>query len=305
VQETGRAVELSSVNDAILAPLPPDATKDLTPRLIQTVAEAQSSPRGNPHLSMELPARYGDAESLPRIRAIYESQADKCQPELLAYFLRVDPAYGGRILSQALAPPCAMRYSVVTARLYMNPELEAFITALLVRREMDVQTAAAESLGKYGTATAEGPLWVALTYFHNEWKEWQGELKRRPEAERLELSLRNAIARGAGWLVTEADIRSIERLCLSDRCQYETTVDSQCLHAVLTVRISGSRASVAQYDTESLDRLENKLGQFPAGTVFQLRIEGPNIGPVYERLEQFGERTQLTFKLDAPSSGNQ
>lgn len=254
---------------------------------------------------MELLARYGDAESLPRIRAIYESQADKCQPELLAYFLRVDPAYGGRILSQASPPPCAMRYSVIAARLYMNPALGAFIVALPMRREPDIEAVAAESLGKYGTATAVGPLWQALRSFHDNWKERQRELKKHPEAERLELSLHNAIARGAGWLATEADIHRIDRLCLSDRCHYETTLDLQRLRAVLTVQISGARASVAQYNTESLDQLENKLGQFPAGTVFQLRIEGPNIEPVYERMKQFGARTQLTFKLDAPSSGNQ
>ena len=29
----------------------------------------------------------------PRIKEIFESQSERCQPELMAYFLRVDPDY--------------------------------------------------------------------------------------------------------------------------------------------------------------------------------------------------------------------
>lgn len=47
----------------------------------------------------------------------------------------------------------------------------------------------------------------------------------------------------------------------------------------------------------SLEALENKLGQFPAGTIFQLRIEGPDRDQVIERLKQFGARKQIAFRL--------
>jgi len=37
---------------------------------------------------MSLLARYGSPSALRRMRAIYESQTEHCQPELLAYFDR-------------------------------------------------------------------------------------------------------------------------------------------------------------------------------------------------------------------------
>ena len=51
------------------------------------------------------------------------------------------------------------------------------------------------------------------------------------------------------------------------------------------------------YGIDSLEALENKLGQFPAGTSFQLRIEGPNRDPVIERLRRFGKRKEIVFRF--------
>jgi len=56
--------------------------------LIQDLAAGGNSP-----LEMTALAKYASPQALPRIRAIYESQRDSCQPELMAYFVRVDPEY--------------------------------------------------------------------------------------------------------------------------------------------------------------------------------------------------------------------
>src|ERR1035438_6732401 len=253
---------------------------------------------------MALLARYGDAQALPRAQAVFESQAGECQPELLAYFLRVDAAYADGILHRqpwdmhAPAPACAMRYFAVTARLYMSPELEKFMAAYLMHGDVQVKMMDAEWLGRYGTAPAEAALWDTLRYFHDYWKDRRALLKENVEGEYLEVALRNAIARGAGWRATEADLRLIASLCISERCQYETGADLQNLQAPLEVQIEGDRSRVAQYyNIESLEMLEKKLAQFPAGASFRLRVPGANRDRVVARLKQFGAGKGLTFQL--------
>src|SRR3974390_1889072 len=61
-------------------------------------------------------ARYVTPKPLPRVRAIYESHQEACQPELVAYFVRVDPAYADRIFHshswdmQTPPPRCTLQY---------------------------------------------------------------------------------------------------------------------------------------------------------------------------------------------------
>lgn len=292
------------VDDATLALLPVEATRDLTPKLIDALAAAQRGNGGDYRFDMSLLARYADARALPRIKAIFESQTDGCQPELLTYFLRVDPAYADAVLHRqpwdmhAPAPECTARYFAVTARLYMSPPLEKFMAAYLMHGDVHIKMMAAESLGKYGTAAAEAPLWDTLRYFHEWWKDRRDQLKQNPEGEFLEVALRNAIARGNGWLVSEAELRMIDSLCISERCQYETGNDLQNLRQRFDVEVQGDRYRVAQYfNLDSLPALEKKLSQFPAGTTFNLRVWGPDRVPVFERLQRFGAGKGLAFHL--------
>lgn len=77
--------------------LPPAAAHFTDDALIQSVAAAQRPGGWNVGLSMTALAKYASPKALARIKAIYESQTDKCQPELVSYFVRVDPAYADRI----------------------------------------------------------------------------------------------------------------------------------------------------------------------------------------------------------------
>ena len=93
----------------------------------------------------------------------------------------------------------------------------------------------------------------------------------------LEVELRNAIARGRHWLATETDLRMIESLCVSERCLYETQQDLRAWQRPLRIEVSGEsggiRGKVAQYyGIESMEGLEQKLGQFPKGTQFVLTV---------------------------------
>ena len=83
------------------------------------------------------------------------------------------------------------------------------------------------------------------------------------------MDLRNAIARGRGWLVTETDLRLIESLCISGRCIQETRQDLEYLKPPLRIEVLmqpsvGISGRVAQYyGLENLAAIESKLAQFP------------------------------------------
>jgi hypothetical protein len=99
------------------------------------------------------------------------------------------------------------------------------------------------------------------------------------EGVHLEVELRNAIARARHWLATETDLRTIESLCVSERCLSETQQDLRAWQRPLRIEVSdqpgGIRGKVAQYyGIESMEGLEQKLGQFPKGTQFVLTVYG-------------------------------
>ena len=274
------AREKTWLDPSELEMLPPAAARVTDDALIAALAAAQRPGGWNPELRMTAIAKYASPKALPRIQAVFESQQDQCQPLLMAYFLRVDPGYADRVFHpqpwdmHAPAPPCAARYFEGTPPLAMGPPLERYMVAYLVHPDARLKIAAAKSLGRYGSAAAAAPLWEAFHYFHDYWKGKEPELTKIGYPF-LELELRNALARGTHWLTNEADLRLIESLCISGQCRYETAQDLPAWRTPLTIQVSsnghGFRAQVAQYyGIQSMEALEEKLGQFPKGTQFIL-----------------------------------
>src|ERR1019366_7129809 len=195
-----------------LALLPPSAARITDDELIGAPAAAQRPGGWNVQLSMTALAKYGSPKALPRVKAIYESQQERCQPELMAYFVRGDPAYAGRVFHshpwdmQAEPPRCTAVYFARTPRIAMGPVLEKYMTAYLMHRTVYLKKTAAQSLGRFGSPAALGALWDAFRYFHDYWKGKLAELAQNGEGVGLEMELRNAIARGRHWLATDTDL---------------------------------------------------------------------------------------------------
>jgi HEAT repeat protein len=287
------------LDESTVALLPPGTASDHTDELIQVLARAQGPGGGDWHQTMALLARYGSPDALRRIQAIYESQTERCQPELLAYFVRVDPAYATQILRQPAPDRCTLRYFAVTARLSMNPALEKFIAGYLTSPNVDLKMRAAEALGKYGSPAAAAPLWDTLRYFHDYWKDRPGQIADHPENEHLEVALRNSVARAHNWLTRDTGLRTIASLCITNRCAAETENDLAVWQRPLEIEVwlnapEDFRGSVAQYaGLQSIEEMEAKLAQFPAGARLRLRIQGPGHEAVTERLRQFAAKRSL------------
>jgi hypothetical protein len=216
----------------------------------------------------------------------------------------VDPAYADGVFHShpwyihVPAPRCTAQYFQRTPPIAMGPGLERYMAAYLMQGDVPLKKIAAQQLGRFGSPAAVGALWDAFRYFHDYWKGKPAELTRNSEEE---LGLRNAIARGSHWLATETDLRTIESLCISERCVYETEQDLDAWRRSLEIEVSrwpglGTRARVAQYRTiESMEALEEKLSQFPKGTQFVLMVDGEGVdGATTARLRNYAAAHGLT-----------
>jgi hypothetical protein len=289
--------------DAPLFDLLPPARAPITDdELIQDLAAGGNSP-----LEMTALAKYASPQALPRIRAIYESQRDSCQPELMAYFVRVDPEYADRVFHShpwemhAAPPACTARYFETTPRIAAGPVLERYMIAYLMHEDPRLKVAAARSLARFGSPAALAPLWDAFRYFHDYWKGKTQELAQTGAGRGLEDELRDAVARGRHWLVTEADLRVIQSLCISDYCRDSTEIDLGALQMPVKIQM-GSQAGeaqgqVAQYAFESMEELEEKLSQFPKGTPFSLHAFGEGAGEAAIRIRDYAAAHGLTVAL--------
>jgi hypothetical protein len=291
------------LDPASLDLLPAGAVPTMDDALIEALARAQRPGGWNVQLATSAIARYATPKALPRLRAIYESQQDSCQPELMAYFVRVDPPFSERVFRShpwdmhAMPPRCTVQYFQRTPPLAMNPALEQYLAAYLMHGDIYIKSTAVKALGRYGTPSALPPLWDAFRYFHDYWKGKGAELEQNGSGVALEVDLRNAIGRGRGWVVSETDERLIESLCMSHWCAGETANDLQAMKQPITVELQAQYFNrVAQYSgLESVAAVEAKLAQYPRGTRFVLY--GPAESKEAVELRRFAEAKGLVVTV--------
>ncbi|MEO8657432.1 MAG: hypothetical protein ABI693_03135 [Bryobacteraceae bacterium] len=296
VTELGR--EKTWLDDHALALLPPQ-THFNDGALVEALAAALRPGGWDPQLRTTALAKFGASLTLPRVKAIFESQSEQCQPELMAYFIRIDPAYAQQALARSADQRCILQYMQRTPPLAMGPVLEQYITSFLGSGDVALKMEAAHSLGRYGSPAAAEPLWKAFRYFNAYWKNRQAEVAESGDVE--ESMYRNALARGQNWLTTEATLHTIESLCSTDRCRYDTQDDLRGWQSPLKIQIdsspNGFRCQVAQYSgIETLEALEGKLSQFPKGTEFRLAGYGAANDAVLQRLRDFGSKKGLLIR---------
>jgi hypothetical protein len=184
-----------------------------------------------------------------------------------------------------------------TAPLAMNAALERYIGAYLMHEDVFLKSTAAKTLARYGSPAALPGLWAAFRYFHDYWKGKGPELEKLGQGVGLEVDLRDAIARGRGWLANETDLRLIESLCTSGRCIQETRQDLEAWKPPMRIDVypqaSGINGKVGQYYAlDTVAALEAKLAQFPRGAHFVLY--GPP-GKLSADIIRFGAEKGLTI----------
>jgi hypothetical protein len=274
----------------ILAMLPDHTLAEMDDSFASSL-EAGRNDNSALRMRAQLLARYGTPAILPRIKAaLLENEGlrfcDIYAP-IIAYLLRVDPAFGTVEWENALSPEnrktgCRPMPGGV-ARFYVSSELEKLAIRLLDDPDPAMVRNCAETLGKYGSENSEEPIWRRFEKWHNDWKDRAIELQNTPIGFNPELDVQRGMERAFGgalahapsWLADAEKLKRIQSLYLTENGRkqigwliQEAEAPKKQLELMLGPGDSRS-FRVAQYgDLQSLDALKSKLKQFSKGTVF-------------------------------------
>jgi hypothetical protein len=209
----------------------PDAT---LPEMDQLLAEHLEHNVG----TEELIARYATPGILERVKAFYAKRdammrartspgvpdlaSPACEPPLVAYFLRADPAWGEHVLRDLLAERsypggrCWMGILGQTAAYYVSPEWEKIAVLALHDETVIVKADAVRALGQHGSAASEEAVWDTFRYWHGWWKDKRAEMNE--ENRRFELVFLESIAHAKNWDITAGDLEKVRGLCITQDC---------------------------------------------------------------------------------------
>ncbi|HMR74061.1 MAG TPA: hypothetical protein PKD61_03085 [Polyangiaceae bacterium] len=231
--------------------------------------------------------RYGSRAIAPRVRAAYEKHQDwgaREQAVFLAYFLRVDPAYGAKAVQAAVkrrGSLSSVELCAKTIALQPSQQVEAVLIAELENSVPHLAGEAARALGRYGSAKAEAALWARLERWSKQWRGKEKQLRHpligeNPNSEQIQLerALWGAIASGQAWLTDLKGLQKLHALLVTEQekqqLAYKFGEWKQGIFAIRWHRQTDGniRVSLAQFELDSLQALEAKLAQFPQGSRF-------------------------------------
>lgn len=170
-----------------------------------------------------------DAEMKSRVTANPNIAAPVCEPPLLAYFLRVDPAWGEKAFRQSLAERrygtgrCWLVVVGETAVYNSGPAWEKIAIGALRDPSVPVKIDAVESLARYGSPASKAAIFEAFRYWH-EW--WADRGEPNDENRRLEYAFVEATTRPGNWKPSDADLAAIRDLCLTPGCKSQVPLAS-------------------------------------------------------------------------------
>ncbi|MEP6715686.1 MAG: hypothetical protein ABJC09_08925 [Terriglobia bacterium] len=163
-----------------------------------------------------------DAEMRSRVTTNPNIAAPACEPPLVAYFLRVDSAWGEKVLRQSLAERnytmgrCWVGIIGQTAVYDSGPVWEKVAIDALEDNAVPVKIDAIKSLARYGSPAARPAIFATFRYWHR-W--WENRGDQNDESRRLEQALVEATTRARNWTPDDADLATIRDLCLSASCK--------------------------------------------------------------------------------------
>src|SRR2546425_307712 len=239
-------------------------------------------------------SRYATSAPLAQIKRTLGDKIGKLacsiQSPLLAYLLRVEPAYGSEALERALRSredtACYQSELLEVTRLYMSPEIRAAAIKHLDDSDVIVSIQAAAVISQYGTTADEPLLWDLLQRWHDEGQTRNAEVNPRPtnkhgfsiRREQVGLELLRSIARGRGWLMDEEKLHRLQQLCLTQpMLDAMSQIKRDSGHRDIDISTNTFEGNhyfrVAQYEFPSMAALKEKLLQYPKATIFALKSD--------------------------------
>jgi hypothetical protein len=265
----------------------------------------------HPWLFGHLLARYGTSRVLLSVRQTYEAGhlrwgCDARYP-FLAYFLRVSPEEGKRILTRALDERerngCFRNMLSSVGRLHSGPFLEEVAIQRLSDEHVEVAADAAHALARYGSQNAEPHLWRRLTAWSLQWRGRERELygnlatgEGYLSAEiNLGQSLTAAISHAQAWFLDSSRQRRLLETCINDECRelYGSpgTHQPQFAIRVFQPMYAKPQIEVGVYQPRTMARFSEKVGQLPLESRFQWCTDQHGSGLTDDEVE--AKRTEI------------
>ena len=280
------------------------------PQLEKTLTAGLAS---GEEVDAELIERYASPRAFSEVRSIYETRLSDLvcdeQDALLRYFLRVDPDYGVQQVAQSLTERektgCFRTRLSAMGEFIRQPKLQQLAIATLDDPAPEVARDAAKALSEFGSPSAEDALWRRLEKFHRKWLGKQDSLL-HPEPglieydrdSGLEEALVKGITQGQAWFPTSGQIDDLKALS-SPAMQRDldsiakTLTEQQCTLLVTWLPDERVIYTVGWYNGLGLDRLKEKLEQFPQQIRFTDVSTKPANGPAVEEFEQIEQIVAL------------
>jgi hypothetical protein len=239
----------------------------------------------------ELIARYATADILDSVKEFYEKRdamrrartspdissvgPSSCQPALIGYFLRVDPAWGERVLRGVLNDRevyprggCWMGIVGRTAKYNAGAAWEKVAIEALGNPVAEVKMDAVKALGAHGSAAAQPAVMDAFRAWHDLWKDRPAEMASEGPFEQTFLQ---ASVRAHNWVATGGDLEKVRDICITSGCRSEAETYIRQWGEAVPVSINESfggdvSVSFAQYLPTPINSARVRLLQLPAGT---------------------------------------
>ena len=290
----------------------PDET---LPEMDETLAVHLSARGGLNDLEMtaRLISRYGSKAIEPQVKAFYEPAAGRwacaLQASLLAYFLRVDDAYGSEQFARCLASRqtgCWHQLFTDVGRQTWTPSLEKLAVEALANPSSDIVSSALTMLRTRGSADAKSGLLAALSQHYvphvptgrsgttGATDDYNAPAD--PVGVRL-AGIAETLANGHRWNLTPEEADQVRKLTLDAN----TAARVQALLAPTSLRVrvgvKGDGTVDASLNNEaysSLTELKEKVGMFPPDT--EVVVEGTEGDAAYEEFMKWAAEGKVKLK---------
>ena len=243
---------------------------------------------------VELIARYATANILGGVKEWYVKRdatmrarrsslpimSGLCAPALIAYFLRVDPAWGERELRDRLndrgeySRGCWGNIVGNTAKYQAGPAWEKVAIEALADPVVAVKSDAVRALGEHGSVAAQQAVTNAFRAWHDWWKDRPAEMVTEGQFEQAFFQT-SAVAQN--WIANGEEMEKVRESCITSGCRSNAEQYIHMWEGTLPVSIGESAGgdvsvSFAQYTARSLDAARVRLLQVPAGTRLKWNI---------------------------------
>lgn len=236
-------------------------------------------------LRSEVVARYGSKAILDKVWSFYRA-SKYFRVTLLAYLWRHDRA-AAEAEMRAIDDTESLRR--LSERIW-NPGLEALLVKRL--RASDASTAVT-ILADRGGATAEAAI-------IERWRELHASgADKNDDAQ----TLRNHLVRARGWMITPSRARELSELCDTSMCKSDLTTlgmrwgaDGKQPELVLWSQTDGTLTGwFGHYDLRTLDDLERRIEQLPAGYSIVAKSKPPDVeAATLEKVHAWAAKRSIT-----------